>query len=463
MKRLSLNSLIRMRWPALLVVSACVNVALLAAWLSTRKAPAPVTGETSLETGSPGSIRPLVVVRKQFFSWNELESPDYAVYIANLRDIGCPEPTIHDIIVADVNAVFAKRRAEMQTNPEQWWRTGPDAATAKKLRDLDAERRDLLAKLLGPDWDGLATLAQQKRQAGVALDGPVLGLMPDEVKQAINAVVTNSQRRMEELQARASAESRKPSSAELAGLREQARVEMQKILTPPQLEEFLLRYSQNANELRVELGELRYFNASSNEFRALFRARDQFDQKIAALADSTDPKDVSLRRSLEEQRERATKLALGAKRYEQYRQFQDPTYREAYAQAAAAGEPGATRTVQEINLATQEEMARVRASSNLLTPEQIAIAAKRVELEQLSATAQAYGLDVPPDPNAPPAPPPPPQPRSHVIRSGDTFGALSTAYGIPMRQLLDANPGMQINNLRPGQRIVIPPAPKQGQ
>ena len=462
MLRLPLNSLNRMRWRVLLIVSACVNVALFAAWLSARKTASPATSETSLATAAPAAIRPLVVVRKQFFSWDELESPDYTTYIANLREINCPAQTIRDIIIADVNAVFTKRRAEIQPSAEQWWRSGPDADTAKKLRELETERRDLLAKLLGPDWDQKEMLAQQRRQSGVTLDGPVLGLMPDEVKRAINAVVAESQRRMEELQAKATAEGRKPTAAELAELRDLARVEMQKILTPPQLEEFLLRYSQNATELRAELGDLRYFNASPTEFRALFRASDPFDQKIAALVGSTDPKDISLRQSLEEQRERAIKLALGAKRYEQYRQLHDPGYRNAYAQAAAAGEPGATRTVQEINQATQEELARVRAGSNL-TPEQLAIAAKRVELEQLTATAQAYGQPVPPDPNAPPPPPVPPQPRVHIIKAGDTFGALSTAYGIPMRELLDANPGMQFNSIKPGQRIVIPPPPRRVQ
>ena len=449
-----------MRWRLLLVVSACVNVALLAAWLVARKGSVAPAGETIPEPGPSAGTRPLVVVRKQFFSWDQLESSDYSTYIANLREINCPEQTIRDIIIADVNSLFAKRRAEIQPSAEQWWRSGTDAATLKQLRELDNERRTLLAKLLGADWDQKDTLAQTRRTAGVALDGPVLGQMSDEVKRAINAVIADSQRRIEELQARAAAEGRQPSSAELAAVREQARVEMQRILTPPQLEEFLLRYSQNATELRAELGELRYFNASPNEFRAIFRATDPYDQKLAALTDSIDPKDASLRQSLLDQRERAIKLALGPKRYEQYRQLHDPGYRDAYAQASAAGEPGATRTIQEINQATLEELARVRASSNL-TAEQLAILAKRVELEQLTATAQAYGQTVPPDPNAPPPLPEPPQPRAHVIKAGDTFGSLSTAYGIPVRNLLDANPDLQINSLKPGTRIVIPPAPRQ--
>src|SRR5262249_53000387 len=43
------------------------------------------------------------------FHWEQVESADYPTYIANLRSIGCPEQTIHDIIAADVHALHASR------------------------------------------------------------------------------------------------------------------------------------------------------------------------------------------------------------------------------------------------------------------------------------------------------------------------------------------------------------------
>src|SRR6516165_11399960 len=98
-----------MRWRVLLLVSACVNGVLLAAWLSARKPPA--SAPSRPEAASEPRSHTNVVVRRQFFMWSELESPDYVTYIANLRDIGCPEQTIRDIIIADVNGLFAKRRA----------------------------------------------------------------------------------------------------------------------------------------------------------------------------------------------------------------------------------------------------------------------------------------------------------------------------------------------------------------
>lgn len=454
--QLKLNSLNHMRWRVLFIVSACVNaVMLMAVWHYAHTAGQPAA-ETLSATTNTASPRTHVVVRRQYFMWNEVESSDYATYMANLRDIGCPEQTVRDIILADVNALFAKRRAELvRPVQQQWWRTTLPPEIARKVRDLETQRRELLAKLLGADWAGpVATTATQKK-SGLVLDGPVLGPLSDEVKQSINDIVAKSQERMQALQAQAAAEGRKPTATELAAIRNQTRTELQGILTPSQLEEFLLRYSQTAIDLRAELTGLRFFEATSDEFRALFRALDAFDQKVAPLLDSTNPNDIRARRSLEQQRDRAIKLALGAKRYELYTQLHDPVYRNAYAQAAAAGDPNAAGTIYEINQATADELAWAQANPDL-TAEQQAVNTKRIELEQAKATAVAVGQDIPPDPNAPP-PPQPPQNRIHVIKSGDTLGALSTAYGVPVNVILDANPGIQLNSLRIGQRITIPP------
>ena len=36
-------------------------------------------------------------------TWESVEAADYREYIKNFRNIDCPEETIHDIILADVN------------------------------------------------------------------------------------------------------------------------------------------------------------------------------------------------------------------------------------------------------------------------------------------------------------------------------------------------------------------------
>ena len=93
------------------------------------------------ESLGAGPSPPKLLVRRQFFSWRDVESTDYPTYIANLRDIGCPEQTIRDIIIADINAMYSRRRAlEVVTAGQQWWRAEPDsnvvAVAAEKTRAL---------------------------------------------------------------------------------------------------------------------------------------------------------------------------------------------------------------------------------------------------------------------------------------------------------------------------------------
>ena len=290
---------------------------------------------------------------------------------------------------------------------------------------------------------------------GILLDGPVLGNLAPDAKLAIQDISVRSQDRLQAYidEHQASGEPLDP--AELAKLRDQTRQELQKVLPPAQLEEFLLRYSQNANNLRSVLGQLRYFNASPEEFRAMFRATDTVDQQIQLLADATDPNSVSQRKTLEAQRDNAIKLALGAKRYEEYRMLQDPIYRDAVAQAQEAGTPESARTIYEINLATAAEQNRIQSDTNLNSAQR-SIELKRIELEQLKASTLASGQDLPPEPPGSTSQAATPPRQTHVFRPGDSASVVALMYGLPVSALRAANPGMDLNRLRPGDRIVIP-------
>ena len=404
-------------------------------------------------------IKTNVVLRRQFFSWQEVESPDYEKFIANLRDISCPEQTIRDIIIADVNGLYARKRAnDVQTPDQQWWRSEPDsnvvAVANEKLKVLDDERRGLLAHLLGASWESgdLVSLPRPTRQ-GIALDGPVLGALPSETKQSLENISLRSQDALQAYLDSTRAAGKNPDPVELAKIRQQTRAELEKILNPAQLEEYLLRYSQNANELRSELGQLQYFNATPDEFRAVFRATDSIEQRLQSLADATDPASLEQRRSLEQQRQDALKLALGPQRYAQYSALHDPNFRDAYATAVQAGAPESAQIIYEINMATAEEQARIQSNTNL-TAEQRAVEMKQLELDQAKANAVIAGQDLPPDPSS--TPPPPPK-KTFVVGPGDTAATLSIRYGIPVSDFRAANPNIDLNRLKPGDSVVVPP------
>lgn len=454
-----------MRWRVIALVSLGVNIVLAAAWWSaTRQRTASLaTAAAALANTSTVPTKTNVVVRRQYFSWQEVESADFPTYVANLRQIGCPEQTIRDIIIAEVNALYARKRAvELVTPEQQWWRSEPDTnvarAAVEKVRELEEQRRALLTSLLGTAWEtgDLVSIPRPSRP-GVVLDGPVLGALPAETKEALQNVSVRSQDRMQAYLDAQRGAGKEPDPAELARLRQQTREELARLLSPPDLEEFLLRYSQNANDLRTEFGELRFFNPTPDEFRAVFRATDALDQRIQLLADAKDASSLAARKALENQRENTIKVALGPKRYEEYRALHDPVYREAVATAEAAGTPEAARTIYAINLAALAEQNRIHGDTNL-TAEQRNIELKRIELEQLQANALAAGRDLPPEP---PPEPPTPQPRKvYVLSAGDSAATIALMYGLPVSALKAANPKVDFNKpLKPGVAITIPPGP----
>jgi LysM repeat protein len=451
-----------MRWRAITLISLAANILLAAAFMiAMRQAylghSAAPAGTSALAVEQP---KTRVLFRRQFFSWTDLESDDYPTYIANLRDIGCPEQTIRDIIIADVNALYGQKRAtNVVTAEQQWWRPEPDsnvvAVAAEKLRLLEDERRALLTRLLGTNWEtgDLANLPRPSRQ-GIVLDGPVLGTLPAETKQALEGISIRSQDRLQAYLDAQRRDGKEPDPAELAKIRQQTRAELQRVLGPAELEEYLLRYSEDAAGLRAELGQLKYFNASPDEFRAMFRSTDQLNEQIQLLASATDPNSVAQRKALEEQRDNALKLALGPARYDEFRLLQDPLYRDAVATAQQAGTPEAARVIYQLNLASAAEQARIQADPTL-TAEQKAIEQKQIELDQLKANTAATGQDLPPEPNAAQSAPPK---KTYVVRPGDNASVVSMIYGVPLSALRAANPNVDLNRLQPGAAITIPPA-----
>lgn len=91
------------------------------------------------------------------FHWSALESPDYVVYAAKLRAIGCPERTLRDILLPDIEKLYDAREAGLAADTEDtFWETA-DASEARqrqrtaKLRALELEKRALIQQLLGAE------------------------------------------------------------------------------------------------------------------------------------------------------------------------------------------------------------------------------------------------------------------------------------------------------------------------
>ena len=341
---------------------------------------------------APKSYKTNVVVRRQNFTWDEIESADFPSYIANLRAIGCPEATIRDIIVADVNQLFARRRAtEVITAEQKWWRSEPDPevtqAASEKLQALEAERRTLLSTLLGPDWES-SYYPYPAHPDSSPLDGPILGMLPPQTKHAVRNIESREAERRQNYLDSLQKEGKQPDPAELARMREQTRAELAQALNPEQLEEYLLRYSSHASSLRSELHGLAN---TPDQFRALFRLTDPIDQQLQLLSSTNDTAIAARRQELEKQREQGIQQTLGTDDYKQYRLLQDSLYREVQAVAQQAGTSSdKILPLYEISRATEQERQRIRNDASL-SDEQKEQALETVQAAQRNSWRKLLG------------------------------------------------------------------------
>lgn len=439
-----------MRRSLLLTVSVAVNLvfAAMLTYFARHQGHAVIPALADASGGT--NVRPKVqyVVRKQFFNWNQVESPDYPVYIARLREIGCPEETIHDIVIADVNKLYAAKRLDEVPGPQQeWWRSSPDtnliAAAAAKSAQLDQERRALLTTLLGANW-----AAGESAHTSLALSGPVLGDLSPQTKDAVRDAVARSQERTRAYLAGLAA-GKSPDPADMARLELQMRADLSKIMTPAQLEEFLLRYSATADSLRHQL---RGYDVTADEFRSIFRLQDPIIQQMAL---GSGPNDSAAEQAAQQKElSDAIKNILGQDRWQAVQQNQDPAYQDAVAVGTQYdAPPEVVQALYRLNLAADKLRTQINSDSTL-TPEQKSDQLQALAAQEQSDGDQLLGLDQP-NQQAAPAPPPPLM-INHNFSPGETLDQIAARYGVTSADIINANPTLNLNVISSGTQIRVP-------
>jgi hypothetical protein len=367
--------MIDMRLRPWLIASIGLNLMLLAAWyIADLQETQPIRVPVERLDLALRRTRTNVEVRRVNLTWGEIASTNLSNYVLNLEAVGCPAPTIRDIILAEVNQIYARRRnTEILTPDQQWWRSDPDpavaAGAAAQFRDLENERRATLNALISTNWetdtDLLAWLA-----SNYGLTGPQLGELPPETKRAIYDIATRTQ---EELKGQ--------NPMDTARIWQDERMELAALLGPDQLSEYLWRYSPTAHRLREQT---RGLSLSPEQFQSLFAAMDPILIQPDFYYQGNDPEWRQRQQSLQGQYEAVLKQALGDQTYASLQLSQDPLYLSAMDAAQQSGIPAqAIMPLYEINRATQTELDRIRSDPALEDDDKIdALANTRAEAQK---------------------------------------------------------------------------------
>jgi len=261
----------------ILAVSLCLNLALVAAVaFAFRRSPERAFSSIPVEEVLPPT-RPAMteqpansVIITNRFHWSQVESPNYERYVANLRGIGCPEKTVRDIVVRDVEKTFALRMAKgpALTN---FWACGPEreaveAAHRQQIAAFRQEQRELTRRLLGTeyvkgasDFDDLAGQAILMFITGTTREGALDKVV--EIFKSAEAVNDGIREAAEGLMTPAL-------EAEQARNREETLAQLRAALNPAELEEFGLRFAA----VKLLDGKLDDFKCTAAELRAMASA-----------------------------------------------------------------------------------------------------------------------------------------------------------------------------------------------
>ena len=257
-------------------------------------------------------------------TWETVEASSYLDYIDNLRRIGCPEETIRDIILADVNKLYkAKRREVGEQKKFEYWKgnstfgMGMDKENIEANRELNAERDELL-KQLGIE----SSLASEVSQMLNPFER-MLGFLPEQKQVAVLKEMQGMQTRIAELS----------DDGELdMEMVQQAQREMEQsikgMLSEEEYTNYLLRMSGTANQMRSQIAG---FDPTEDEFLSVFELKHAFDDEYGSqygrpTAETAEHRE--LRKNAKIELNDQIRGALGDERYTDYERAQDYQFQQ---------------------------------------------------------------------------------------------------------------------------------------
>ena len=270
-----------------------------------------------LAAAHPQQVVTNTVVKQM--TWETVEASSYLDYIDNLRRIGCPEKTIRDIILADVNKLYkTKRRAASGQKKFEFWKAnamfgmGMDKDNVETMRELNAERDELLKQLgIESSFESEMSLILNPLQQS-------LGFLPEQKQVAVMKELQGIQSRIAELSEDGSADIEMVWKAQ-----RETEESIKGMLSEDEYTGYLLRRSNTAHQLRSQIAG---FDPSEEEFRTVFKLKRAFDEEYGEIGINLDLLEEQLKaqKTLNEQ----IRQSLGDERYADYERAQDYQFQQ---------------------------------------------------------------------------------------------------------------------------------------
>jgi len=385
----------------LLLLNLAVIAGLLAFLVSDR--PQPAGGRAEVPVANPaasaaaGAEPALVVVTNQF-QWAQLESENYHEYIDRLRSIGCPETTIRDIIIADLDKLMAPEiRALYGRRPEltYWHPVEEELANdvdprevTRKSNEIEKRKREIVRELVGADL----VRERMELQGEEDFFERRLAFLPEARRSDVRGILEKYQE-VEQRFREKELEDGEPldagDRAQLRAIVREREAALAQLLSPDERAQFELWMSPSANQVRHALYGM---NATEQEFLTAYQGQRVFDEKWSSrdevFLSAADRAEMEMDRQRMESELRAK---LGDERYALYQRGQDEDFHSLSALVTRFKLPrDKAAEVYSYKRISDEIKAQVRVNSEM-NEEQKSLALKAIAEETVGAVRAALG------------------------------------------------------------------------
>jgi hypothetical protein len=356
--------------------SLAANLALVGVIVAGRRSAPPPTAIVALQAPAKTSVAEAASAFAD--RWSLFAAEDLTDVRDRLRAEGFPASTIRAILAAQIRARHAaERKAIERTEPDApfWKPVQRDAKTRAALRELDRQQEAALRALVGPD-------PHDYRLANLKAQLP--NLAPERFDQ-LAAIQRQFEDERSDIYNAAGGPLTPEERERINGLEKAMHAEFAGVLTPAELEDYDLRASRTAEQLR---STLQAFDANEAEFRALYKLQAEFNEKNPMPSGPST--DAEMRARGEAQKQLRAQIAdtLGAARYADYQRATDYNYRITTQLVARLGLPPETAN----NLyALQKEYQDRRVALRRDATDQAA-AAEQMQALQAEATTRVTTL-----------------------------------------------------------------------
>lgn len=341
---------------------------------------------------------PQIVTVTNQVTWDQLESEDYRTYITRLRSINCPEQTIRDIIIADLDKLLAPQfQAIYGRKPDvKYWQSEEEELAnnydhrewARKEHELDQQKREMIKELVGVD-----VVRERLKQRGYEdYYERRLTFLPEEKRDAVRSVLEKYDDAEKAIRDRELEDGEPITDAErqrLRKIREERSQQLDRALTPDERQWYELWVSPSANAVRYSMYGM---EATEQEFLSVYQLRRAFDDQWNP--DELDWNNNTWVNSYQQARadlETQIRQQLGDDRYMQYKRGNDPDYHTLNAAVSRYGLPrNKANDAYDVRLTVQQMSAQIRAD-NSMSPSQQDEAVAAVKAEEEATLRQLLG------------------------------------------------------------------------